>query len=380
MNIINKVFNKLKLMFSRKSEELLFEPKLNEENKKQIEIQNENQKKLEDVNNNKEKQILYNVEIGDIIWAKRYNNEIEKQQIAIGHQEGPYIVIGKSKNKFICSQGTSTEPENKYMHDYLEYGPSDYNLTKKTYFKINKFEFINNSSFINRLDSLKKEDLEKILGMMKQKNSYYISKNSNWIKMKISSGDIIRIKNRNYVVINVKENVVECVRLKSNEFNIKIDDLRYLDYGNLFEFNINDSIEYKATLNSTLLAYIKKRGKEYRKNCENQTITQRGSIILKNEKLYYVYGEEGQKWLIFEISKKCSNLSDEITIKRSTYYTEYYSKQIDKKDEFETVYCAFPEEIDEIRNNKKTYKYRLEDIKKDNKIKMRVQNSSRRKK
>ena len=46
-------------------------------------------KKIIEVKNND----LSFLNVGDIIWARRYKTEEEKNKIKIGHQESPYVVI-----------------------------------------------------------------------------------------------------------------------------------------------------------------------------------------------------------------------------------------------------------------------------------------------
>ena len=77
------------------------------------------------------KKAILEVNVGDIIWAKRYHTEEEKLEILEGHREGPFLVIKKISKGLICSYGTSK------LHNYnnciiIESNECD-NLYKETY-------------------------------------------------------------------------------------------------------------------------------------------------------------------------------------------------------------------------------------------------------
>ena len=39
------------------------------------------------------------IKLGDILWAKRFKNKLEKSSIPEGHQYGPFIVIKKTNKR-----------------------------------------------------------------------------------------------------------------------------------------------------------------------------------------------------------------------------------------------------------------------------------------
>ena len=86
------------------------------------------------------KDIYEQISVGDIIWAKRYNNEEEKELIPEGHREGPFIVLAKQDEKLFCAQGTSLPPYAEYFDLYLLHGVEDKNV--ETYEKTNCFEWV----------------------------------------------------------------------------------------------------------------------------------------------------------------------------------------------------------------------------------------------
>ena len=46
--------------------------------------------------------------VGDIIWAKRYKNDEEKNKLGIGHQESPFVIIKKKKSLWLTVHKQST--------------------------------------------------------------------------------------------------------------------------------------------------------------------------------------------------------------------------------------------------------------------------------
>ena len=59
---------------------------------------------------------LFFLDVGDIIWAKRYQNEKEKEKIMEGHQEGPYVVIKKTFFNVYALFCTSKYNNNNFTH------------------------------------------------------------------------------------------------------------------------------------------------------------------------------------------------------------------------------------------------------------------------
>lgn len=306
--------------------------------------------------------ILQDINIGDIIWAKRYQDEAEKESIKEGHQEGPFIVLGRTNQYLICSTGTSVEPDENRLEKYFDLMNKGYKLTKETYFKLFFLVKIDDYSFIKKLDTLKEQDKIKLFKKLKQRNLNRYNLNGEWIyfKLPLYSGDIIKNKDKKYIIIDVKENQLFCVPLNTSykklKYNLQFKYFKNLDYSKLV--CIDDSGKFK-TINSVednVLLYVLKKQKEYIEYCENQKIPQRGSVILKNNEYYYIYGEESQKWLSFRIYKNCVDVCDNIIINNKKFCTKYEDIVLDKNENFKTVSLAQPIEMDNIKAKRKSYK------------------------
>lgn len=306
-------------------------------------------------------ELLELVELGDIIWAKRYNNDKDKQLIPEGHQEGPFIVLGKCDKGLITSQGSSVEPNENHIKNYFELNPEEYLLSKQTYFKLNQLVIIDGYSFIKKIDKLKDIDKSELFKKVKKerKNHYYLGDERIEFKMSLQAGDIINYNDINYLIMDIKDNEFICIPINKTsgqlKYNLKFDDFRNLDYSKIILINKEEKNQYITSVSNNSLLYVLKSYKEYIENCNNRNVTQRGSVIFKNNKYYYIYGEEGPDWLIFEIKKNKERELKEIKISNENFYTNYESEKINKKDIFDTILLASLSEMDIIKDQKRSY-------------------------
>lgn len=307
---------------------------------------------------------LYNqIKVGDIIWAKRYQNEIEKESIPEGHREGPFIVLKKENGKLISIKGTSVVPNEEYIDMDFYLNNDGYNLDKETYFKLNKLYFINEYSFISHMDKLKEKDKNKLfLHIKSSKKVYYVGK---WetidFNFPIQVGDIVNYDHQSFIVLDNNDKNIICVPLKNhldykNNTNLEVTNFINIDFSKSISLEINSDIKYVNTVNNKCLQNILTLFQKYINNCKNMQTTQRGSIIFKDNKYYYIYGEEGQDWLVFEINKKGSQNASQLEIGNTKYHTNFEESKISKKDSFTNIYLCLDEEKDKIKNIRKKYK------------------------
>lgn len=350
------------------------------EQNKNIEIVTEQEKQeqidelQEELNEKEDNSLFSDIQVYDIIWAKRYNNETQKCLIPEGHREGPYIVLGISVDGLVCSKGTSVD-KGEYLYAYLNLDNIKYNLFKETYFKCFEFEIINNYSFIEKLDELKKDDIQLLLKLIKKNGEdYYCNSEHQYEKLILpfQVGDIINNIN-NFLIIDIKDNKLFCIRIKKStdylKNNFEYKDHIYLDYSNIIVFDMYDEIECINTIDNKLLNVILKKQKEHLENKKNQTIAQRGSVIKKDNQYYYIYGEEGQDWLVMEVFETNELFQEKIIINNKTFYTNYLSLKINKKDGFDVCFMASKYDIDKIKSLRKNNNKQLKNNqKKDFKI------------
>lgn len=105
------------------------------------------------------------IDYGTIIWAKRYNNEVEKEKIPEGHRCGPFVVIGRDKENLLCFYATGRVPEEVFFkQDTILLDASMYGdfLDKNTYIRTNKIISISENQLVEVIDSLTLIDRKKI--------------------------------------------------------------------------------------------------------------------------------------------------------------------------------------------------------------------------
>lgn len=321
---------------------------------KQIEIPNsileENLSEEQIIENYEE---LYNkIKVGDIVWAKRYQSEEEKETIPEGHREGPYIVLKKQEGKLICTQGKGVVPYEDFYDVTFYLNNEGYNLSKETFFYLHKLYSIDEFSLLNMADKLNQTDLDRLYKKIKLAGRFYYSDDSKMIKFNfpIQTGDIIEKDNKNFIIIDIENNKLSCLLLndKNNFDNLDYSKLSYLDK--------SENLKYISTVNNKTLNYILKNWKSYIYRANNIHKTQRGSIIFMNNKYYYIYGEESQDWYVFELIKNKISNGEKIRINNKIYYTKYEDLKINKKMQFDNYYICTEEEMDEIKITRKNYK------------------------
>ena len=283
MKVIRKFWQYIKSLLKKikKSKEEIKPKKetIVEENKKIIEEEN---KELNKIN-------LKNIKFGDIIFAKRYTCEQEKLKIPEGHREGPYIVILNNKNKLICIKGAGTYPHDEYLDRYFHLSFRKYSLYKDTYFYLKTFRIVDETNFIKKIDKLNEQDKIDLKNKIKNIHSseYNLNEEKVYINFLFNSGDIVLCDNKNYLIIDAANNNIIAILLEKTDLNqeVKFEKFTTLDYSKVVNLK-NKSIKYINTVNNNILLYVLKKYKEYIENRKNSKNTQRGSIILRQNRLY----------------------------------------------------------------------------------------------
>ena len=161
MNIINKIINLIKSQLTKNKIIKVTSKKIEKQEEKITTTISEDLLEIPKTKEQIINELCENIQFGDIIWAKRYTNDEEKQRIPKGHQEGPFLVLGKCPKGLICSPGLGTTPKEKHINKFVEINQNGYTLTKNTYFKTLNFELLDDLGYIKTLDSLNKNDLSK---------------------------------------------------------------------------------------------------------------------------------------------------------------------------------------------------------------------------
>jgi len=305
------------------------------------------------------------IEVGDIIWGKRYFKEKDKKKIIKGHREGPFIIVHKFDNKLICIQGTGVDLDEN-IYDYFYLNDDGYNLSKETYFYLDNLKVLDDFSFIKKMDKLRDEDKNNLFRKLKiiGKNYFNIDNKYYKFKLPLQCGDIVCSDNKNFIIIDILDNKLFVVPFNNGRVTgtLKLQMFESLDYSKVCCLENDEKVEFVNIIDSNRLLYILKKYQEYVENNKNKCITQRGSIISKNNRYYYVYGEEGQYWLVFEFFKNNKSNLERIKVKDNIVYTNFKDIKIDKKDNFDTIDLCMKDEINKIKSTRKSYRKKCEEV------------------
>ena len=320
-------------------------------------------RKIVEVKNND----LSFLNVGDIIWARRYKTPEEKNKIKMGHQESPYVIIKKNRNQVYALQCTSNpHPEIKWKMIYYPIGRFNYEMQKNSYINCLKEYELMEIQFVEIIGHLSEYDLNQL------KKQLYILINSNYrnkpkiekkyLDYKISIGDIIIQNDTKYYIYSIDEKYLYVYRLRKHikkNMNILINNMYYS-----FIFDRPEKIRLKSnydlvdTFNTGEIEIINKyREKSLKKYTENKNkLLVVGSIIDYNGNMYYVYNEDSEKIYVYEIyfnnvmKPKMADIQVNGGIYKTYFSTKYIKKDNLKLRGYKVRRCASIEEI--AYNNK----------------------------
>ncbi len=304
----------------------------------------------------KNKLNIKTLKVGDIIWAKRYTNEEDKNLIEKGHQIGPFIVLKTTDEDVLCSVGTSTIPKEEYNNIYININND--NLYKTTYFRLKDFVSIDDNTFIRKIASITDSELNKLLSKIKYVNKKSIVEDLNF---QLQVGDIIDYKNIYYIILDKEDNNIFCLPIKKRYNKGSVDSFKNVNFSSIIKLNTSN-ISYVDTISDMVLINLLKGQNQYLTNLNNKTITQRGSVVNYDDKYYYIYGENGSNWLLFKIFKDKQKGFDSIVINNNVFYTIYEDVIISKKNIESALMLAYDDQIENIKQKRKSYKKAHENI------------------
>lgn len=308
------------------------------------------------------------IDYGTIIWAKRYNNEVEKEKIPEGHRCGPFIVVGRDKENLLCFYATGRVPEEVFFkQDTILLDASMYGdfLDKNTYIRTNKIISISENQLVEVIDSLTlidRKKLNKKISVGLRKCLYFETGLEN-TDVHFETTDIINLKGRFYLIVNCKEKKFDCLPLSTQNGNyvFSVDGVDYYyDIDNFITFdNLDSAYLVNFVTDLKTMNIIKVRRKNYLEKLDKYRNVKIGCIIknIEDEKIYYVYGEEGDKWLIVKVDSLCNEQMASFKIEENEFYSDFRSNcMISKKDtNYVVLFVANAKETEEFRKIKKAY-------------------------
>ena len=326
--------------------------------------------------NEEEKEFLEaikNHKVGDVIWAKRYDFDFQKERISEGHDTGPYVIVGKTQDKLICLYCTGSKKKNEIeLEDYPFFHKKTY--VQKYNLKAIDYESYSKNNYLYS-NSLSDRDIKKILKTIEYsdydyKYNYYgitsnFEINSNIL---LDVGDVILHNNHYSLIIDNKSGIIAISFDSYNpiESDINFENVSF-NFRNRYLINSN-RCDYINTLSVKQLDVVKKRYENYLKykyKVDNNII-ERGAIIKINDLLYYVYHSDNYISKLYLLNKV--QYKNEETINGNNNYIIDFEneKSIDnKKEKYKVIEYLDDKNIDLIKDKKKSYLKNKNNNKKD---------------
>jgi len=302
------------------------------------------------------KNIFYNshlnfLNIGDIIWAKRYNTKEEENVIPLGHRTGPYIIIYKLLLKVYALECTSNDKEARYKIK-LNTKIDD---RKDTFVYLNKIVLLNKDRYIKKVGNIDKEELDRLyryIFIFSTKNNLRLIPVKK-IKYNILKGDIVKYNNSLFYVKDLNEKsyfIMQVTRRKNGDKRIKINNTYYsFDFNNVRKINKNEKLILIDIVNENIIRRID----SYKVKKETRNI-ERGVLIKYMDKYFYIYGEYEYNFLAFRVYlTKTNKKMRQIIIKGGQYYTLFEDLILKKSDDMKIIRKAYDREMDEIKKLRK---------------------------
>lgn len=302
---------------------------------------------------------LSKLKVGDIILARRYRNDEEKNNILEGHRESPFIIIKKTLFKVYaleCSSilGNVFSPLLK-----LKISSYKYKIKKDSYVYLGRLDLLDKTRFITKIDSLDDLDLNRIY-----KGIYLVCKYIKTIKLPnfkftYDIGDIVEYNQKLYYIHN-KDDLnyyVWMIKEAKKDLNtVLINHKNYYFYTNKTSISKKESLILVNMADDRMQEVIYAKYQKLVKELQNRGIVNRGKLIVVNGSYYYIYGEYQNYFLVYKMYLKFSSEYFKIEIHGGYYYTLFEEEKIKKNEKIIIKRVATEIEMDDIKNFRKLMK------------------------
>ncbi len=285
------------------------------------------------------------LKVGDIIWARRYRTDEQKEKIEKGHQESPYVVIKKKSGNvygLLCTSNPHGEVKWKML--YYPLGRLNYDMKKSSFIYCAKVYRLEPSQIIGIIGHLSKYDFNQL------KKQLYILINSNYrtkpkierkyLDFKVGLGDVLLKNKEKYYIYAFDSRYFYVNKLRKNpktNEGILINNTYYSFIFAEHEVIRRNSIyDIVDTFNSGEIEIIKNyRIKYYEelKKMKESNILKIGAIIEYKTDLYYIYDEDNESVFVYQIFPEGILESNMVYIKiDGEFYRTYSTTNFIKKD------------------------------------------------
>lgn len=300
--------------------------------------------------------------VGDIIWAKRYKTQSEKERIKVGHQSSPYVVIKKKAGKIYALQSTSNPHlEVQWKMVYYPLGRLNYNLQKNSYLNCSREYEVEKEQILSKIGHLTDYDLNQIRKQIYilQKSDFSVKPNieKKYLKYKVEAGDIILKGDKRYYIYFLDRKYFYCYglreRIKINK-NILIDNTYYsFVFKKIEKIKRNGKYDLVDTFNSGEIEIVNNyiRDEIQKLNAEPDNTSMIGALIKYDDKMYYIYEENETIAFVYRVYPYGDKIEDFacVRVKNGLYKTKFEFLEISKenfvKGRYKKRRCASDDEI-----------------------------------
>lgn len=300
--------------------------------------------------------------VGDIIWAKRYKTQSEKERIKVGHQSSPYVVIKKKAGKIYALQSTSNPHlEVQWKMVYYPLGRLNYNLQKNSYLNCSREYEVEKEQILSKIGHLTDYDLNQIRKQIYilQKSDFSVKPNieKKYLKYKVEAGDIILKGDKRYYIYFLDRKYFYCYRLRERikiNKNILIDNTYYsFVFKKIEKIKRNGKYDLVDTFNSGEIEIVNNyiRDEIQKLNAEPDNTSMIGALIKYDDKMYYIYEENETIAFVYRVYPYGDKIEDFacVRVKNGLYKTKFEFLEISKenfvKGRYKKRRCASDDEI-----------------------------------
>ena len=308
------------------------------------------------------------LKVGDIIWARRYRTNEQKEKIEKGHQESPYIVIKKKSGNIyglLCTSNPHGEVKWKML--YYPLGRLNYDMKKSSFIYCAKVYRLEPNQIVGIIGHLSKYDFNQL------KKQLYVLINSSYrtkpkierkyLDFKVGLGDVLLKNKERYYIYAFDSRYFYVNKLRKNPKTNKSILINNTYYSFIFteheKIRRNSIYNLVDTFNSGEIEIINNyRIKSYEelKKIKTSNLLKIGAIINYKTNLYYIYNENNESVFVYQIfskgimEPKMAYIKINDKVYRTYFNTSFIKKDILKKNGYVVRRYASKEEID--YNNK----------------------------
>ncbi|MBQ1303926.1 MAG: hypothetical protein IIY51_03410, partial [Erysipelotrichaceae bacterium] len=230
--------------------------------------------------------IFQQLQPGDLILGKMPMSDRKLYEVPDGHRHRPYLVLRKNKKTVTCLQGShkqysdDKETFKTTIPDFGQYDGESYFSTLEFY----EIPIENINKLIGSLSETQKQALERKLLIMESASRHVTHLDR--MDQVIRIGDIIRSKNRLYLITNDRDNIPKGYALSErkirNSFAVTVESVQY--YADLHDYKIFNPAEIQLTG-----AISKNKISDLHRFVSNGAFVGVGDIINVKNQYYYVF-------------------------------------------------------------------------------------------